>query len=421
MNYILGIGSNLGDRKKNIFLAIRELSEVSGLTVVERAFIYENPAHLFKEEEGWNVPYLNTAVFIEYNNEPINLLKVLKKIEIKMGRKNFKIWSPRTIDLDILTWSEGEYVSKELEIPHKHLSERNFTLAPLRDLCSLGGEKSKRILEQNRKVLNPLPVWMGICNLSLDSFSDGGDLLGKECVRKRLEDLSEHNISIADFGAESTRPDAKVISREKEWAILKPALEIYNRLKVENLNVPKLSIDTRNFETAKQAMEYGCSYINDVSGLKDERFIDLIKGFNCKYVLMHSLSVPAKRKFHLDTKLDPIEEICNWLDSKIEFLIKKRVNLSQIIFDPGVGFGKTSEQSLKIIKSIDKFRKYPLKVMVGHSRKSFINSFSNSTPSERDLESVGVSLHLANAGVDILRVHNPEAHIKAHKAWLHVH
>lgn len=420
MIYHIGLGSNLGKRLENLNAAENCLSLVSGLKVLKRAFTYETPALLPKAKatRRWNLPYMNTALKISYNKSPEELLTSLKNIELSMGRDSKEHWAPRIIDLDILT-SEEVYEAKRLQIPHKEVTNRAFTLAPLRDLDPSGFINEKTVLELNKALQNPLPLWMGVMNLTKDSFSDGGELNSIKVIKDRFKNYAKSGVHIIDLGAESTRPGAQALPPDEEWRALAPAVEAYKEVKLNNEFSSVLSVDTRNFETALKALKSGVTILNDVSGLSDERMIDLIKGFDCQYVLMHSLSVPAVKSKHFSEDLNVVQELFNWLETKLEFLAKKGVDLNQVVFDPGLGFGKTAEQSLEILKNINEFKKLPIKTLVGHSRKSFMSIFSDHEAKDRDYESIGLSLLLAQSGVDIIRVHNPEAHIRAHKAWLH--
>ena len=117
---------------------------------------------------------------------------------------------------------------------------------------------------------------------------------------------------------------------------------------------------------------------------------------------------------------DPIETLQIWLECHLNQFVKNNIDLRRIYFDPGIGFGKNSLQSLTLLKSIDAFFGFPVKILVGHSRKSFMKNFADKTAGQRDYETLGVSMSLIQKGVDVLRIHNPEIHIKAHRGWSHV-
>ena len=181
----------------------------------------------------------------------------------------------------------------------------------------------------------------------------------------------------------------------------------------------KISIDTFRADIAKKALQKGVHAINDVSGLSDENMIHVLRESSCDYILMHSLSVPADKKITLNVQKNPIDEIKIWLEKKLDYLQKNRIELNRIIFDPGIGFGKTAHQSLQIIQNIEQFFTYPVRILVGHSKKSFMSVFSNQSATNRVPESIGASIYLATKGVDMIRVHHAHQHSKAWLAFRH--
>ena len=196
----------------------------------------------------------------------------------------------------------------------------------------------------------------------------------------------------------------------------------------------------------------GANIINDVSGLTDkaqntnDKMLSLLENSSALYVLMHSLDIPANPKNTLPEKEDPLPLLCQWLENKLELLDKRKISFHRIFFDPGIGFGKNALQSLHILKNLEIFKKYPVQLLVGHSRKSFMKNFNLPLPTteatveldteskttnkrmeptvsmatQRDPHTLGISMKLIQKGVDVLRIHNPELHIQAHQAWNHV-
>ena len=225
-------------------------------------------------------------------------------------------------------------------------------------------------------------------------------------------------VSMIDLGAESTRPGATHISAEEEWIRLKPFLKKLQELYgTQNLK-PLISVDTRHAKTAEACLKTGIDILNDVSGLKNQDMLSLLKNSQVSYILTHSLDVPVNPKNIL--KGNPLKALCHWLEEKLEILEKHHISKDRIFFDPGIGFGKNALQSLTILKSLSTFYSYPIRLLIGHSRKSFMNNFSSQEAEERDSETLGVSMNLIQQGVDVLRVHNPEIHIKAFRGWSHV-
>ncbi|MYE07708.1 MAG: dihydropteroate synthase [Oligoflexia bacterium] len=425
----VGLGSNLGHRLQNLELAAKQIIK-AGFPILKASPVYETPALLPpKALEGWNRPFLNAVLKIQCHQQtPKKLLLLLKKMEKEMGREGSIKWAPRVIDLDILLFGKEIINSSELHIPHPELIHRNFVLAPLKELDpsliipSIGYHKEKNIkksytaLEYFRLLKSKLPTWMSILNATPDSFSDGGELHLNNFV-SILHKISNYCVHIVDLGAESTRPRAIPISSEEEWQRLKPYIELFFRFYTDKIFRPKLSVDTRYVKTARKALDMGVDIINDVGGLSNG-MIELLKNTKAEYILMHSITVPADSKKTLPINKDPVNEIKKWLEEKMSILEKQKILLDRIIFDPGIGFGKTADQSLEILKRIHEFYCFPLRIVVGHSRKSFMKLFSSDSPKERDPESAGISLSLAEKGVDILRVHEADFHARVMKGFL---
>ena len=405
----LSLGTNQGDRQANIRYALSKLTEFCEIQKISP--IYETPALLPKgATENWNQPFLNLCVEIDYKGSPGSFLKKIKEIEQAMGRTSSPRWSPRVIDIDILLWEKESISEKSLSIPHPEMSLRSFVLDPLKDIHG-------DYIQAARKLPQHSPLWMGILNLTPDSFSDGGSYLKRDKFKTTIKNFSEVGAQIIDLGAESTRPQASTIKADEEWVRLRPYLELYKKIFQEDPTHPLISVDTYKPSVAEKSIRMGAQIINDVSGLRDPDMLTVLKESDVNYVLMHSLDVPTKPKNNLSDNFK--DEICDWLEQRLEIFHKNRINLGRIIFDPGLGFGKSSLQSLQLIRDFEIFHKYPIRLMVGHSRKSFMKNFSEESPKGRDVETLGLSMSLIQKKVDILRIHNPELHIKAYRGWSH--
>jgi dihydropteroate synthase/2-amino-4-hydroxy-6-hydroxymethyldihydropteridine diphosphokinase len=405
----LGLGTNLEPRRFNLTRALAELAKICEIKKVSP--VYETPA-LLKEgsPDQWNLPFLNLVIEFDSESKPQGFLKALKKIEIEMGRGVHEEWAPRNIDLDILFWDDQVFKSLDLEIPHPEMEKRSFVLDPLKDLSPQWAEKARALRSHT-------PLWMGILNATPDSFSVGGHLALKE-FGKKLSLWEEHGVHIYDLGAESTRPGAQTITLEEEWKRLKPYLEVMRERHLGTSLKPLISLDTRNSKTAEKAIEWGVDIINDVSGLENPEMLSLLKNSEVSYVLMHNCGVPADPKKLISG--DPIVELSSWLEEKINALEKSNISLNRVYFDPGIGFGKNTIQSQQILKNFEAFQRFPLRTLVGHSRKSLFKYCSPGKAQERDFETLGASMNLIQKSVDVLRVHDPVMHIKALRGWLHV-
>ncbi len=256
---------------------------------------------------------------------------------------------------------------------------------------------------------------VGILNITPDSFSDGGKFDGIEDALAQTQKLVEEGAQMIDIGAESTRPGATPITSEQEIARIKDILPaIIAQVKNHDQEI-EVSIDSYHFETIKFAYEAGVDIINDVSGLKDQKIVDFIAKNNIKTILMHSLSVPADPNIIVNSALGVAEEVLGWAVAKIKELQGKGVQKSQLIFDPGIGFSKDNQQSIRILKNINIYKVLEMPIYVGHSKKRFLddvykdlvaNNDKEQVMAARALKTAMISAFLAQNGVDYLRVHD---------------
>ncbi|MEE9447164.1 MAG: dihydropteroate synthase [Arenicellales bacterium] len=417
----LGLGSNCGKRRAFLTRAIDELKLI-GFQVAGISPVVESPA-LLKDDakDDWNQPYLNLVLSGETDLLPHALLKSIKTIEQDLGRDlNAAQWSPRNIDIDILLWGEEKIQTDDLKIPHPEMHKRAFVITPLMHLAPnlVLPDINLTAFEISQRI-RPMPLWMGIVNLTPDSFSDAGEHWNIKALEAQLERWIMAGVHILDFGAESTRPDADEISQAAEWSRLRPVFEVLDTLRKKHFLMPIISIDTRHVETAELAFEQRADWINDVTGLVDADMVDLIKNKKTAAIAMHSLSVPVVKGEHLPTDASVVMQLKTWLADKTERWVAQGINTGNIIFDPGVGFGKTDLQNMQIIRATADLRNQGFRLLVGHSRKSFMQSFSDASAQNRDIETVGLSLSMCAQGVDIIRVHEPLMHIRAYRAWSH--
>jgi len=248
---------------------------------------------------------------------------------------------------------------------------------------------------------------VGILNITPDSFSDGGDFFDAIAAIVHLERLWDEGADMVDIGAESTRPGATPLSADEEWERLKP---FFATLTPAHVQKP-LSLDTRHPKNAKRALDKGYQCINDVSGFANNEMIDTLRGYNAKLVVMHSLSVPADKNIVLDEALDVVQELSKWYHEKEKNLTDAGIARDRIIFDPGIGFGKTAAQSLDILARIGEFKILGVPLYIGHSRKSFLKG-------DRNTATLAWSKKLMQAGADFLRVHDVAAHVALRKEIL---
>lgn len=247
---------------------------------------------------------------------------------------------------------------------------------------------------------------IGILNYTPDSFSDGNKLHDINSAVSAYNQLVQAGADYVDIGVQATSYGALQKSSEQEWSKLGPLLQALN-------NLSQVSIDTYNYETAKRAVDAGALMINDVSGGKDTRMLELIASNpQVNYVCMFSLTIPADKAIRIKN----CTEVYNWFGQTITRLTRAGIQTKQIILDPGIGFATNPQQSFEIIQDVHKLRAFGVAVMVGHSRKSYLEDITALTPSDRDLETTVASLHMRGK-VDYLRVHNPSMHRRAFTVW----
>ena len=260
---------------------------------------------------------------------------------------------------------------------------------------------------------------VGILNLTPDSFSDGGKYFDEKKALFYLEEMLVAGADIIDIGAESTRPNAQILNAQEEIARLENILPklifaIKNFNKIHNKNI-QASIDSYHLETIIFAHKIGVEIINDVSGLIDEKIIDYIAQNNLTAILMHNLAIHSNPELVVNRDLNVVDEIINWAHQKINYLTARKIQKSQLIFDPGIGFAKNSTQSIRILKNINAFRVLNLPIYVGHSKKSFLDALN--IPSQPNLDRTAKTLilsqYLAQKNVEYLRVHDVKENIEA--------
>jgi dihydropteroate synthase len=157
--------------------------------------------------------------------------------------------------------------------------------------------------------------------------------------------------------------------------------------------------------------------VNDVGGLSSEEMIELAGESGVDFVAMHQLSLPVDPKITLAQDADPYAALEQWLLARLERWEKAGLDLNRIIFDPGIGFGKTVQQNRELLSRAGEFRRHGLRVLIGHSRKSFLGDVVGDEMTARDLATAGLSLNLCQQGVDILRVHNVPINIGIYRGW----
>jgi dihydropteroate synthase len=250
---------------------------------------------------------------------------------------------------------------------------------------------------------------MGIVNVTPDSFSDGG-AGGDPVAAARV--MAAAGASVIDLGGESTRPRADPVTLDDELARVEPVLA---GLKGSGLTV---SIDTRKAAVMAAALDAGAAIVNDVSALShDPAALALVAARGCPVVLMHALGTPATMQ-DAPAYDDVLRDVFDWLESRIAACVAAGIDRSRIIADPGIGFGKTLEHNLALLRSVAMFHGLGVALLLGVSRKKLIGSLSDDAPVDARLGgSLALALHGVAHGVQIIRVHDVAATVQAIRLW----
>ncbi len=246
---------------------------------------------------------------------------------------------------------------------------------------------------------------MGILNVTPDSFSDGGKFADFEAALNQAENLIDAGADILDVGGESTRPFADPVSTEEELQRVIPLIKA-----VRQKHTTPISIDTSKAVVAREALKAGADIINDISALnKDPEMIAVVRETTVPVIIMHMQGTPAdmqiKPVYH-----DVVSEIIDFLAERLDWITGNGVDRNRLIIDPGIGFGKTMQHNLSIIKHLDKFASLKVPLLLGHSRKRFLGTITGVTvEEERDLATAVVAALCATKNISIVRVHDVAA------------
>jgi len=243
---------------------------------------------------------------------------------------------------------------------------------------------------------------MGILNVTPDSFSDGGRYFDKASAIRRAYEMVEEGADIIDVGGESTRPGSEPVPLQEEIDRTIPVIEEISK----KIKVP-VSIDTYKAEVARRALDAGASIVNDISGLRfDPEMPKVVSQYKVPVVIMHIKGTPK------DMQANPIyealiPEITDYFRESIRLAVESGITEDKIIIDPGIGFGKTFDHNLEIIKNLREFTLLEKPLLVGVSRKAFIGKILGDAPVSERLEGseAAAAISILN-GANIIRVHD---------------
>jgi dihydropteroate synthase len=249
----------------------------------------------------------------------------------------------------------------------------------------------------------PYPAVMGVLNVTPDSFSDGGRFIAPEAALVQARRMIADGADIIDIGAESTRPyiGAEAVSAEQELARLRPVLA-----DVIALGVP-VSIDSMKAEVVRFALDQGARIANDVWGLhRDPEMAALVAERDVPVIVMHN-------RDNADPAIDIMADVVGFFTRSLDIAAQAGIPKGNIVLDPGIGFGKTPAQSMSVLARLDELKRFGLPILVGASRKRFINSVVPSEPQQRLGGSIAAHLIAAQRGADIIRAHDVAETVQA--------
>jgi dihydropteroate synthase len=244
-------------------------------------------------------------------------------------------------------------------------------------------------------------IVMGVLNVTPDSFSDGGDFFDTNKAVEHGVKMAADGAAIIDVGGESTRPVSEPVSTERQIERVVPVIEQLNK----KIDVP-ISIDTFDVEVAAAALDTGAAIINDITALSDERMAELAAKWQVPVILMHMQGTPATMQAEPKYN-DVVSEVLEFLLGRAKRAEQYGILRERIFIDPGIGFGKTLEHNLLLLKHIGRFVDTDYRVLIGTSRKSFIGAITGrKTPAERIFGTAATVALCAAASVSIVRVHD---------------
>lgn len=252
---------------------------------------------------------------------------------------------------------------------------------------------------------------MGIINVTPDSFSDGGRYDSTAKAVEHALRLVAEGADILDVGGESSRPGAEQVSQEEELRRVVPVIEELGR----HISIP-ISVDTVKAEVARRAVAAGACIINDISGFRgDADLAEVVRSTGAGYVLMHMQGSP-QTMYANPVYTDVVAEIGEFFEERLRFAEERGIDRSALALDPGIGFGKNTEHSLKLIRHLADYQRFLRPVCLGVSRKGFIGRVLDRPTVERTIGSVAITCYaMRNRSAQIVRVHDVAAHRDAVK------
>ncbi|WFD36400.1 trifunctional dihydropteroate synthetase [Malassezia cuniculi] len=442
----IALGANLGDRAKSIADAIAALDAHDAIRVTDTSFLYETKPMYYNDQPR----FLNAACAIETTLAPHELLDVTQSIEVQLGRCKTGVPrnGPRAVDLDILIYGDEKVTDERLVIPHPRIAERAFVLLPLADIWTaehpvllrtphelLGtlthrGDYDASEIVRVTPICNSMWSWgqktlvMGILNVTPNSFSDGGKYASLDDALAQATAMIDAGVDVIDIGGLSTAPGAPEIPADEERDRVVPVIK---KLRASFPAMP-ISIDTFHASVAEAALDAGASIVNDISGgSRDRGMLPLVAARGCPIVLMHMRGDASTMTRLTDYDGDVVARVASELGERVRSAIDAGVSRYNIILDPGLGFAKTADDSVRLLRGLQLItgehgarggirpgKSAPLAsfpMLIGPSRKRFLGKLIGEQDDADPAGRLSATLAACTAGVatgcvDIVRVHD---------------
>lgn len=252
---------------------------------------------------------------------------------------------------------------------------------------------------------------MGILNVTSDSFSDGNQYLKLDHAVARAHQMVEEGADMIDIGGESTRPGAMPVSLNEELDRVIPVIE---KLVLES-EVP-LSIDTHRAEVMRAAITAGACFVNDIYALKEPDALSVVAETDVAVCLMHCQGTPQTMQV-APTYQDVVQEVTDFLSTRIQACLEVGINRSRIVIDPGFGFGKNKTHNEQLLRSLEKLQSLGQPLLVGLSRKSWIGQVLDAPVEQRLHGSIAAAVIAMMKGANIIRVHDVKATVEASRIF----
>tara|TARA_B100000959_G_scaffold80774_1_gene86065 strand:+ start:887 stop:1948 length:1062 start_codon:yes stop_codon:yes gene_type:complete len=298
-------------------------------------------------------------------------------------------------NIEIFTRDKGRVRSNLIHFKDINKLKKNIKNIVKQDIKKITSKRKNFLKNVNFSE----PSIMGVLNLTPDSFSDGGKFNSKSRAFKQISNMIESGAKIIDVGGESTRPGSKTITSKTEWKRIQHVLKNFKK----KYRSVCLSVDTRKSDIMVKSLKHGVDLINDVSGFNYDRFSLLkLKNYKISKVLHHMQGTPNTMQKNPQYK-NVLLDIYDFFENSI----KQKFKNNKIIVDPGIGFGKTLKHNLTLISKISLFHSLGFPILIGTSRKRFINQISGEYDSkDRTGGTLASVLFLLSQGMQIFRVHN---------------